>query len=372
MMERRYHQRRDSTSSSEFSDYSYHSRSTAPTDYSGRPSVRHQDVEVSYCRPDSRWECASLDDFSDPRCSAATYASTVPLEADADEEYPVFEDPPDLYYEAPEPTASPSTPSGFASYFPSTRRLCVPHADPVDGNMHRRVDTDFHLPSGERAELTLFHLRMHDLKNRDFSLRRYCRDSGREVCHSSRKYTKPAADRRPALQRSVSNALATLKSLSDPKRATKTSLKRTDSGYDSMPEDDTELDAVRPSTSPSEAAARALPTNTTNLEFANYAHVDLKRRGAKASKRYEFEYWGQRYTWRRVVSKEGPSRVYSYHLYSSDRAKPIAHIVPLRLSPHDAVEEVEKGGWVPPSSMWLSDPTAARGSQDVAEYVLIV
>ena len=361
------YQRRDSSSGSECSDYSYHSRSTAPTDCSVRPSAHHRDVDISYYKPEPRWEGSSADDFSDPRGSVETYASTIPSDAEVEEEYPVFEEPPESFDEHYEPTAYPSTPSEFASYFPSTRRLHLRHDDTVDGNMNVRVDTEFHLPSGQRADLTLFHLRMHDLKNRDFSLRRYCRDSGREVCHSSRKYTKPALERRPTLQRSVSNAIATLKSLSENKRSTKTSLKRTDSGYDSMSDDGADFDPVVDTPRPSEPTSHALPTNTTNLEFSNYAHVDLKRRGAKSSKRYEFEYWGQRYVWRRVARKDGVSKSMSYHLYCSDRATPIAHIVPTPLTPTESMEEEARGGWIPPSSMWFSDLDVMSGGHDVAE-----
>ena len=367
MHERPEYRRRVSESSSECSDHSYHSRSTAPTDYSAGPITKDRDLDYSYCQLDERWKYESFHDVSDPRHSAETYASTIPSEADLEDEFSVFEEPSDPLHEVSTPSAHPSAPSEFASYFPSTRRLHLRHDDTVDGNMNLRVDTDFHHSNGQSNNLTLFHLRMHDLKNRDFSLRRYCRDSGREVCHSSRKYTTPTLNKPPGLQKSVSNAIATLKSLSDNKKSTKTSLKRTDSGYHSMSDDDFDADTDQTTPMPPLSNPRSLPTNTTNLEFSNYAHVDLKRRGTKSSKRYEFEYWGRQYVWQRLAKKDGPLRQTSYHLYTSEREQPIAHVVPTSLTPAESMDEEEKGGWIPPSSMWMSDTGVLGGRNDVAE-----
>ena len=359
--------RRDSTSGSECSENSDHSRSTAPTVYSHRPALRHYETDISQWKAERRWQEASFGDSVDSRASVESYPSTVASEADLDEEYPVFEEPLEYLYESPHtPAAYPTTPLDFAEYFPSTQRLGIRHDDTIDGNMNLRIDTEAQTENGRRIDLTLFHLRMHDLKNREFSLRRYCRDSGREVCHSSRKYTKPASERRPGLQRSMSNALASLKSKSDSRTSTKTSLKRMDSGYDSMSEDGNDFgsrDSFK-STNPSNLP---IPTNTINLEFANYAHVDLKRRGAKSSKRYEFSYWGTNYVWNRVVRKDGASRRISYHLHKAESSFPIAYIVPSPMTPTEAQEEEDKGGWVPPSSMRISDPKVFEGLTDVAE-----
>jgi hypothetical protein len=262
--------------------------------------------------------------------------------------------------------AIPSSPPDFALYFPSKRRLQIKHDDStLDGNMNLRVDTEVTAPEGNRVDLTLFHLRMHDLRNREFSLRRYCRDSGREVCHSSRKYTKPGAARTPGLQRSVSNALSSLRSKSDAKSGTKTTLKRSDSGYGSLFEEDGDADARR--VSPKGGSGIPLPTNTTHLEFSNYAHIDVKRRGAKASKRYEFEYWGISYAWKRLESKVGRVKEVSYHLVAAGSARTIAHIVPDVLTDAELSVEDAKGGWVPPSTLWISDDHTARGPTDVAE-----
>ena len=110
-----------------------------------------------------------------------------------------------------------------------------------------------------------------------------------------------------------------------------------------------------------------MPTNTIGLEFSNYAHLDLRRRGAKGSKRYEFEFWGTAYAWRRVTRRVGDATETAYHLHSNKADKPIAHIVPTPMTPSEADDEAAKGGWVPPSSMWISDSRVLGGLTDVAE-----
>ena len=355
--------RRNSNTSSECSNDSNRTKSTAPTVYSVKPSLRHFDTDISQLKATKEWAESFACAPQDPRSSAVSYASTIASEEDIDEQDFAYEEPPDYHYEAYTPTAYSSTPQEFAEYFPSTRRLCLHHDDTIDGNMNLRVDTEARTGSGRKVDLTLFHLRMHDLKTRDFSLRRYCRDSGREVCHSSRKYTKPASRKRPAFQRSVSNAFASLR----PKTGDKSvkSLTRQDSGYESMKD----LDHIDHTDDSLHSATKNLPipTNTTMLEFSNYAHVELKRRGAKSSKRYEFEYWGTSYFWRRSVRKCGSTKEISYHLFASKSNDAVAHIVPEPMSPHEQEEEERKGGWVPPSSMWISDPKVINAQSDIAE-----
>jgi hypothetical protein len=103
------------------------------------------------------------------------------------------------------------------------------------------------------------------------------------------------------------------------------------------------------------------------LEFSNYAHVELKRRGAGMTKRYEYEYWGTKYQWKRESRRDGDLREVSYHLINMRTSKRVAHIMPEILTPLEAIEEESKGGWIPPSSMWISDATAYRNMHDVAE-----
>lgn len=357
----------DASSDSGYSDrseHSDHSHHTAPTVYShdSRPALKSHKTDDPYSR--RPWDEAS-DDGGDPRLSTETYASTIASIDDLDDDQPLYEVPDE------EPaclgsTAIPSTPSDFAEYFPSTRRLHIQHDDStLDGNMNLRVDTDMTGADGRKVDLTLFHLRMHNLKNRDFSLRRYCRDSGREVCHSSRKYSKPASMGRPGLQRSMSNALSSFRAKSDPKQSVP-GIKRHDS-YDSMTADD--VDGDEGGSSANGRSSVPLPTNTTKLEFSNYAHLEVKRRGTKASKRYEFEYWGTSYVWRRVARRTGNFKEISYHLINTETSHPVAHIVPAALTIAEANEERTKGGWIPPCSLWISDPHVLNGQTDIAEYV---
>lgn len=356
--------RSDSGSDSGYSDLSDHTESTAPTVYSRRPSLKHYETAaLPYIG--NPW-AESTDDDVDPRASVETYASTVASEEDFDEDLDPFDVPEYGNESLGKISAVPSTPPDFAEFFPSTRRLNIKHDDTtLDGNMNLRVDTEIRGSEGRRVDLTLFHLRMHDLKNREFSLRRYCRDSGREVCHSSRKYSKPATLRRPGLQRSMSNALSTFRSKSENKMTTTSSLKRSDSGYESFSDEEMNIE-----TSPSSKShgTLPLPTNTTRLEFSNYAHVDVKRRGARSSKRYEYEYWGTNYAWKRTASRTGSFREVSFHLIDTKTSHIIAHIVPAALTLAESREEEAMGGWVPPCSLWISDERAVDGFwPDVAE-----
>ncbi|KAI9800879.1 MAG: hypothetical protein M1825_003662 [Sarcosagium campestre] len=353
-----------SSSGSQSSQDSDRSRSTAPTNYdpASRPSLKqwHTTGATSPAREQDRREPWA----SDPRASTETYASTIPSEDDFPTDQPEYEVP---QYRPERENLEPiaCNPQEFSELFPSGRRLCIQHDDTTeDGNMNLRVDTEVRLPNGRKRDFTLFHLRMHDLKRRDFSLRRYCRESGREVCHSSRKYAKPMVDRRPALQRSVTTALASFRGKQETKESTSGSLRRQDSGYESD-----ELDVSDSSVSPKDIS-NLRPTNTTRLEFSNYAQVNVKRRGTKASKRYEFEYWGNQYTWKRVVTRAPSYHETSFHLVNSQGAV-LAHIVPVALTPGQVQEETEMGGWVTPCSMWISDKGVLNGlTAHVADVII--
>lgn len=353
------------------SDKSAKSYSTQPTIHSAtssrRPPHVHYTTYDGKADESSRW-------FSDkhpqesPRASVETYASTIPSEEDLPADLPE--------YEVPEYTVKPydssviaATPSDFSELFPSHRRLAIRHDDStIDGNMNLRLDTEVTMHGGRRCDMTLFHLRMHDLRDREFSLRRYCRDSGREVCHSVRKQQKPPAQKRPGFQRSLSNALNSMRSKSEQRSPTMASLKRNDSGYGSahssidIDRDDRPMSA--------HAVPKSQPPadpNTVKLEFSNYAQLDIRRTGLKSSKKYEFEYWGVLYSWKKTVRKDSQSKGVSYHLTKAGTDHVMAYIIPSPLTPAQAEEEEGKGGWVPPSSMWIADESIVRGQKDVAE-----
>jgi len=350
----------DSSGSRDRDNYhSYHSRSTAPTEYTKYnkrpPLARHDICDGSSEGCYDKWQSY----FDDSRASTDTYASTISSEDefsdDDGDEYEVDEMSDEFY----QSEALASTPRDFAQLFPSHRRLSIHHDDAtIDGNMNLRVDTLVSTRSGYERPVTLFHLRMRDLKTRDFSLRRYCRDSGREVCHSIRKIQKPTLGRPPILQKSFTDAISHFRH----KQSTLSSL---NAGYGSM-FGEAEARAYNHASDETQSSAQA-SANTIKLEFGNYALVEIKRRGAGSQRRYCFEYWGHNYTWKRQIRREGEFEEVSYHLLRDDGVSPIAYIVPVPLTTEQFREEQLRGGWIPPCSMWICDERIISGSPDVAE-----
>jgi hypothetical protein len=280
-----------------------------------------------------------------------------------------------------EPNVRASTPQDFAKLFPSLNRLTIRHDEfTSDGNMNLRIDTV--VTGRRRTAIQLFHLRMYDLAKREFSLRRYSRESGREVCNSKRKFIEPAAprpktaDERPTLKRSMSTALRTLSGGKPVLRRAKSGVSvpsRPGTGYSTCDGDDElyleEANLSRLSLDSRLVrgkAQRPLPTNTIKLEFSNYARVDVSRRGGKGNKRYDFEWWGHRYSWKRSIDKQ--LGLVSFHLVRDGHAgAPVAHIVPETRSPSQVLADESAGGWVPPCFMWIADETVVDAVTDVAE-----
>lgn len=358
-----------SSPSTTSSETSQRSKSTAPTIYSDhRPTSKRNEPVVVNDNHNHNYNQSDEDAVVGPRDSVSTYASTVPsvdeiTEEEEEEElgprYEVFDRRLEFF-----PTdALPSNPHTFGDLFPSSRRLRIRHDDAtLDGNMNLRVDTVVPHRAGHQQDVTLFHLRMYDLFSRRFSFRRYCRDSGREVFHSERKHSSSSQKK---LSRSWSSALASLR----PGYSSGQPMRRRDSGPrptgndEGVFLDDEDLDSSQDNNDRHPVGF----TDTTMLEFSNYAHVEVNRRGAGIPKRYDYEYWSTRYQWRRECRREGDLREVSYHLFSTQSSKPIAHLVPDILTPVEAVEEEDKGGWIPPSSMWISDPSVYEKMPDVAE-----
>ncbi|KAI1386296.1 uncharacterized protein F4822DRAFT_311518 [Hypoxylon trugodes] len=315
------------------------------------------------------------------RSSVDTYssrASSIDFEDDEEfEDRTDYSDIPELpayRHEIEEANVRASNPEDFADLFPSLNRLTIRHDDfTADGNMNLRVDTIF--PGRRRKTIQLFHLRMYDLGKREFSLRRYCRDSGREVCSSKRKYIEPARTSRPVLQRSVSTAVKSLTKRPQLVRvptngSVLSSWSRPSTGSSSTAETDSDLaESISDSISiDGKEKARPIPTNTIKLEFSNYARVDVERRGKK-TKRYDFEWWGHKYSWKRVLDKLTNS--VSYHLLRDGQTNaPVAHIVPETRSPIQINIDEEAGGWVPPCHMWISDESLITAATDVADIVV--
>lgn len=345
------------SSSSDYGESSDCSMSTAPTDDGARLSILHYKPSGNPYETDNL-NISQSEGFASPKVSAETYLSSVSSQDlnQTQQDLPPCSEAKDEY-ETPAFTALASTPQEFAEYFPSTQKLFVRHDDSaLDGNMNLRVDVQARAHNGGDVDLTLFHLRLHNLKRREFSLRRYCRDSGREICHSSRKYSKPSIMKRPNLQRSMSNALSHMRPKSH--NSGTNGLKRQDSGYASIQANASDDEAGHP---PS-----ATPTNTIQVEFSNYTHFKVRRRGTKASQRYNFEYWGAKYEWKRLAVASGNFKEVSYHLYNLKTTTSLAHIIPIPQSLSEQREEDLKGGWIPPCAMMLEE-TVMGTSTDLAE-----
>ncbi|KAF2443053.1 hypothetical protein P171DRAFT_487007 [Karstenula rhodostoma CBS 690.94] len=360
----RSHSSRSTTVSSRRSD------DTAPTEYSARPAVARTGTCLGRVEGHSR-DYFPTEGTVDGRTSVDTYASTSEEDlADDFDPLPEYQVP--QYTHEPLPVdAIPTTPRDFADLFPTSKRISIRHDDStLDGNMNLRVDTHVEEHNRKKQSYTLFHLRMHDLRTREFSLRRYCRDSGREVCHSIRKYQKPPSDKRPVLQR-ASTALASFRHKPDSRPSTAGGLKRSDSGYESVHDVDADADESVPQPTGYAKGRALLPTNTLKLEFSNYAHIDVKRRGAHSGKKYAFEYWGYNYSWKRVVTQEDGHESVSYYLIRSDNeSEPLAHISPVRLTHDQAREEAARGGWIPPCYMRITDEHVLQSRGDISDVVV--
>jgi hypothetical protein len=407
--------------------FSEASQSTAPTSFHSTSTYQRKDLTVIHGqRPSVAGDMAAETLFNASSSSVATYDSVLsemePLRRECDlsvgggeeeeeddeeedsdsgddddddeeeEEEPekdyILSDPASLHIPPVLPPyrgasndapARPSTPQDFARLFPSLDRLAVRHDDLTpDGNMNLRVDTLVPIGPGRRPlAIQLFHLRMHDLARREFSFRRYCRDSGREVCNSKRAYAPapagPVAAARPALRRSMSSALKTVTTPFHRTSSTTSAIFKNPAATNGSTTSDgasvwsgshsVASEQSQPQTP--KTKQRMVPTNRIKLEFSNYARVDVARRGGRANKRYEFSWWGHKYAWKRVIDKN--LNVVSYHLVRDGHGAPIAHIVPEMRSPNQVLDDEMAGAWVTPCYMWISDNSVIDAMTDVAE-----
>jgi hypothetical protein len=316
---------------------SCHSEATQPTQYSFRTLQKplYNDVhEIEYAYSDS--------DTTEERQTYQAYPSTSTSEYEAsDFESTEIDDINNSQIYVQSQVALPSNPRNFGQHFPSRDRLLIRHDDAtIDGNMNLRVDSHYMLPSGRTMPLTLFHMRMHDLKTRDFSLRRYCRDSGREVCHSMRKYHRGFRCENLGFQTKISDAFKRFRN--------RAPLRSSQEGFSDEKVPDRHLQH---------------PTNVIKLEFANYTHIQMTRVTSISSHLYRFEYWGKTYHWKRQLDDEGNK---AFRLFCTGSEFPCAHIVQDVLTLEEMDDEKDKGGWVPPCSMWIVDDTVID-SPDVAE-----
>ncbi|KAL6883071.1 hypothetical protein HDV57DRAFT_471816 [Trichoderma longibrachiatum] len=286
----------------------------------------------------------------------------------------------------PEISVRSSDPETFAHLFPSMDRLSIRHDDrTADGNMNLRVDAivpDLSSRRRRAVAIQLFHLRMQDLAKREFSLRRYCRDSGREVCNS--KGANPRRERATSsssssLSRSVTSALRTVKTSfrrSSGASAEKTAALSTapnprrpsigsNNSWGCGGSIYSEEAAGSESDEPKLPSARPIPLNTLKLEFSNYARVDIVRRPGK---QYDFQWWGHGYAWRRVMDKALGKA--AFHLLRDRETEPVAIIVPEGRSPNQVEADQMAGNWIPPCYMWICDKSVIDAVTDVADIII--
>jgi len=390
------------------SNDSYGSQSTAPTSYYSsipsdyKRSLRSTDSEASSVSsykarqvydyhndvsPTTSLYSSSLDSLASTTLSCEDLDSMDIDESSAIEDNPI---PPLPVYQpgVVEPNVRVSTPHDFSKYFPSLNRLNVRHDEfTADGNMNLRIETV--VTGRRRTAIQLFHLRMYDLVNREFSLRRYSRDSGREVCNSKRKYREPkpqlapSPNEKPTLKQSMSAALKTLSgagvrsTMLRRGSASSTTTGRPGTSYSTAADNETvhsknNLSLSRLSLDSRHGKAKSQkprPTNTIKLEFSNYARVDVTRRRVRGNIRYVFEWWGHRYYWKRTVDKE--LGLVSFHLVRDGHSSvPIAHIVPETRSPSQVLADEHAGGWIPPCAMWIADESVVTAITDVADVIM--
>ncbi|KAI1436305.1 hypothetical protein GGR50DRAFT_239521 [Xylaria sp. CBS 124048] len=368
----------DTTSTEDTTRRSFDSCDSVSTD----PSSLYDSPLASTKAPSSRSPHALSKCYNEELCSNSsveTYSSEASYDEDEDEElddcvdYPKIPPLPEYRHEIEDINVRASTPEDFATLFPSMNKLIIRHDDLTDdGNMNLRVDT---IVSGRRKKtVQLFHLRMRDLNKRDFSLRRYCRDSGREVCNSKRKYADSTETRHPKLPKSVSKAVKTLTCRPILRRSsTSGSLfshakTRQGTSHSTTPTDDENPHSFEnPFVHEQKPKARLIPTNVIKLEFSNYARVDVRRRGHKV-KKYEFEWWQHKYTWKRVTDKL--TGTISFHLFCDNNSTPVAHMIPETRTPNQILSDEKAGGWIPPYHMWINDQNLIDAQTDVADVVV--
>jgi hypothetical protein len=339
-----YHNRYSEVSDSSYSDSvsSYSSGSTVP---STAPSSSGEDGKFVSAAD------YFASNFKQPRESFNTYRSTI----ESLEECPSYSR--NCYQ--PRDEATPCDPQQFASLFPSRGPFIIKHDDSVpDAAMNLRIDAELSR-AGRRSnrKATLFYLRMHELQSRKFTLRRYGRDCGREVANTHRKM---ACAERPKLQTTVSKAFQSFRG----KPESEFGFKRQDSGYATGSDDDSDF-------SPIEKDAPK-PTKTSTIEFSNYAHVDVSRKGSQGSKKYDFEYWGNDYAWKRVVSRDGIYDITNFELHNMTTNSLVAIIYPLD---HDHISDEAKseGKFVPPSCFQFKLPESHMrrpGFADLADVAM--
>jgi hypothetical protein len=148
---------------------------------------------------------------------------------------------------------------------------------------------------------------MHNLENREFSLRRYCRSSGREVCHYVRKRIESKIPGSGSgtisgihqalsnIRRRASSIVALISSFRRHSSSTRGSVassrgtissRLSSSRYNSISSrtdhDESDDDSLIRDES---TVDFSFVSRTIRIEFSNYARIDIKCRGSTSSKK---------------------------------------------------------------------------------------
>ena len=253
----------------------------------------------------------------------------------------------------------PASPTEFGQLFPSGRKMLVQHDNSYgDGAMNLRVDMHSSCYSRSRERVTVFHMKINNIEKRETSLRRYCRDSGREVCSSTRVRPSTTRESRPKLIRSLTSAFSSLGS---------SSASTTPPNANGADQDDNGATGGDGFQSLAESKSAEQPLNDSiMLDFSNYAHIELARKQKNGDIWHEYDYWGTKYRWKTIPSVRGYPDNCVYQLFCSASTKCVASIVPVPLTAAEMMEEQAKGSWIEPCSFWIEDVDTRRRA-DVAE-----
>lgn len=267
---------------------------------------------------------------------------------------------PPVYHPDVTPGASlqPSTPGDFAVLFPSLNPFTIGHDNfGSDGNMNIVVDVPSPHIDKLGGRIQLFHLKMVNLSTREFSLRRYSRDSGDEFSWSRRKYVE--LDTRPILQRSFEQVIEKLGNRLTGHEFEPDIIDARDSlaatgGYSPWVSVDNDIGDIKEFKS----------TDVIRLGFQNYSTVELEYVSSRKARSYQFSFWHRDYIWNWVVDQD----LISLHLFEGrQRKNPVASIVPIASSPKQIQANEATGAWVPPCQMRFIEDNVLYNDQ-LAEY----
>ena len=273
--------------------------------------------------------------------------------------------PSHLNTESQKPNLSHSNADNFSSLFPSCETLFLNHDQGVDDS-HMTLSIATATSQGLGPRVQLFYMKMNDLKKRDFSLRRYHRTSGREVCRTSRVFRK-IVRKRPRVRRSISNSVSSIHSMSSGRGGLSGSQTSSQSGAESpsgWSDYSVASNLNTNSKRPRRTSSSPEPTNHIAIDFSDHTHVELSRTGIGRVRNYDFEYWGSKYRWRRTRRKrESLGTELRYSLRSPPQEQVLAHISIEESLESQQVPNKAKRDWIPQARMRITDKEISSGDR---------